>query len=86
MRIPEGKDAGCELVASGVKSGDEEADFLAFKAEMPADEPRWAVFELNFMKGGSNNFKIIFINYVPDDCPKNTLKFAYANHKANVIA
>ena len=33
------------------------------------------------MKGGINNNKVIFVQYVPDDCTKNQLKFAYANHK-----
>ena len=58
-----------------------EETFAAFKALLPADQPRWAVYDLNFMKGGINNNKVIFVQYVPDDCTKNQLKFAYANHK-----
>ena len=33
-----------------------------------------------------NNNKIVFVNYVPDECSKNQLKFAYANHKETVKA
>ena len=33
------------------------------------------------MKNGINNSKICFVQYVPDDCTQNKLKFAYANHK-----
>ena len=82
LRIPEGQDAGCEVVGTsqGVPECNEET-FAAFKALLPADQPRWAVYDLNFMKGGINNNKVIFVQYVPDDCNKNQLKFAYANHK-----
>ena len=38
------------------------------------------------MKSGVNNNKIVFVQYVPDDCTKNQLKFAYANHKEVVKA
>ena len=38
------------------------------------------------MKGGVNNNKVCFVQYVPDDCSKNQLKFAYANHKETVKA
>ena len=82
FRIPEGSDAGCEVVAASEGAPeDSDAVFDAFKANLPADQPRWAVYDLNFMKGGINNSKIIFVQYVPDDCTKNNLKFAYANHK-----
>ena len=33
------------------------------------------------MKNGVNSTKVCFVNFVPDDCSKNKLKFAYANHK-----
>ena len=52
-----------------------------FAAELPDNEPRWGVYDLNFMKGGINNSKVCFVQYVPDDCTQNKLKFAYANHK-----
>ena len=88
LRIPEGRDAGCELVASAESSGEgeepSEADFAAFKAQLPADQPRWGIYDLNFMKNGVNNTKVCFVMYVPDDCTKNNLKFAYANHKETV--
>merc|ERR1711934_406368 len=90
-KIPDGTDSGCELVASGAREGgnnptDEqnEASFTAMVAEIPDDQPRWCFYDLNFQKGGVNNFKILFINYVPDACTKNLLKFAYANHKDTV--
>lgn len=64
LRIPEGADAGCELVASGTQSGTDdassEADFLAFSAAMPDKEPRWGIYDLNFLKGGVNCNKIVF--------------------------
>ena len=85
FRIPEGTDAGCELVKSGASSGEDEsnsvADFKLFANELPTDQPRWGVYDLNFLKSGINNSKVCFVQYVPDDCTKNNLKFAYANHK-----
>ena len=71
-QIPEGKDAGCCMSACGEKaSSDNEADFAAFAAAFPDDQPRWGIYDLNFEKGGVNNNKVVFVNYVPDDCPKN---------------
>ena len=88
FRIPEGKDSGVALAKSAVSSGEDEekseADFAAFAAELPEDEPRWGVYDLNFMKGGVNNSKICFVQYVPDECTNGKLKFAYANHKETV--
>ena len=85
FRIPEGTDSGIMLLKSSPSSGEDEAnseaDFAAFAAELPADEPRWGVYDLNFLKNGINNSKICFVQYVPDDCTQNKLKFAYANHK-----
>ena len=85
FRIPEGTDSGIQLVKSSPSSGEDdassEADFAAFAAELPEDEPRWGVYDLNFMKNGVNNSKVCFVQYVPDDCTQNKLKFAYANHK-----
>ena len=85
-QIPEGKDAGCAMVCCGQKSDDNEKDFNDFAAAFPDDQPRWGVYDLNFEKGGVNNNKVVFVNYVPDDCTKNQLKFAYANHKETVKA
>ena len=65
---------------------DNDEEFEKFKAAMPTDQPRWAVYDLQFMKNGVNNTKTCFVQYVPDDCTKNTLKFAYAQHKDTVKA
>ena len=74
------------MVCCGQKSDDNEKDFNDFAAAFPDDQPRWGVYDLNFEKGGVNNNKVVFVNYVPDDCTKNQLKFAYANHKETVKA
>ena len=63
------------------KTGDEQADFDAFKAAMPEDQPRWVFYNLHFEKGGVDNHKILFINYVPDDCTSMKAKFPYAQNK-----
>jgi len=85
FRIPKGSDSGIQLVKSGASSGEDdansEADFELFAAELPVNEPRWGVYDLNFMKNGIHNSKVCFVQYVPDACTKMTLKFAYANHK-----
>ena len=65
LRIPEGKDAGCALVATGQQSGTDEAsseaDFKAFVDQMPENEPRWGIYDLNFLKNDVNNNKIVFV-------------------------
>lgn len=65
LRIPEGKDAGCALVATGQQSGTDEAsseaDFKAFVDNMPENEPRWGIYDLNFLKNDVNNNKIVFV-------------------------
>ena len=38
------------------------------------------------MKNGVNSTKVCFVQFVPDDCTVNKLKFAYANHKEVVKA
>ena len=88
MQIPDGKDAGCAMVqcAAAKNPPEDDAEFDAFAACFPDDQPRWGIYDLNFMKNGVNNNKVIFVQYVPDDCTKNQLKFAYANHKETVKA
>ena len=84
LRIPEGQDSACVLEASGAPTGNEEADFDAFRAAVPQDQCRWLVYDLGFQKNGVNNNKIVFVGYVPDACTKMAEKFPYAQHKDDV--
>eukprot|EP00347_Sterkiella_histriomuscorum_P010632 403375526 len=57
------------------------ATFEDFKQQIPQDEPRYAVFEIEFVgNAGNNDSKILFILYVPDVSNSN-LKFIYATSK-----
>ena len=38
------------------------------------------------MKNDVNNSKVVFVQYVPDECTKMATKFAYAQNKALVLA
>ena len=85
LRLKEGTDNYVEFaVPPHPKSDDEDADFNAFKDAMPSDDPRWVFYNLHFEKGGVDNHKILFINYVPDDCTKMARKFPYAQNKETV--
>ena len=57
LRIPEGQESGCTLEASGASTGNEEADFAAFRAAVPQDQCRYAVYDLCYQ----NNSKVLFI-------------------------
>ena len=75
LRVPQGKDSGCDLEKVGYSTGNDDADFRAFAAAVPESEPRWLVYDLHFMKRDINNNKIVFIQYVPDTCTKLATKF-----------
>lgn len=54
---------------------------------MPADEPRYAIYDLEFATAdGRNVSKTLFIMYSPDNCKKGTLRFTYAQNKDAIKA
>lgn len=62
--------------------GDRDATFDDFKNAIPADEPRYGVFDLEFTTDdGRAVNKMVFVTYVPDSCTKIAVKFPYANCK-----
>ena len=84
LRIAEGGDSECDMVDSGVTTGNDDQDFEAMAAVVPDDQPRWILIDFHYEKGGVNNNKVVFIAYTPDACTKVSDKFAYANNKEKV--
>jgi cofilin len=77
----DGKNATCEHV------GERAATFAEFKSKMPSDEPRYAIYDLEFVtKDGRHESKLVFIMYSPDTCTKGTLRFVYAQNKDAIKA
>ena len=68
-------------MSSGEGENESEADFKAFVDGLPDGDARWAVYDLNFMKNGVNNSKIVSLLWVPEGTDSR-MKFAYANSKA----
>ncbi|CDW73772.1 actin depolymerizing factor 1 [Stylonychia lemnae] len=76
IRVNDDKD---EVILDQV--GERDATFEQFKEAMPKDQPRFAVFELEFTgNSGANEAKIVFILYAPDICDSGA-KFIYATSK-----
>jgi cofilin len=68
---------GSQAVLESV--GAREATFDAFKEAMPKNEPRFAVYDLEFKKeDGRSESKVVFIMYSPDECTSIQLRFAYS--------
>ena len=66
--------------------GERAQDFASFQAAMPKDQPRFAVYDLEFKRDdGRQEGKILFILYNPDQCTNGGLRFVYANAKAAVL-
>ena len=66
-------------------AGPRDASFETFKSHMPENEPRYAVYELEFTKSdGRQEFKLLFINYSPDNCTQGAVRFVYSTHKETV--
>jgi cofilin len=66
---------------------DRSATFADFKAAMPANEPRYAIYDLEYKtKDGRNESKLVFIMYSPDSCPPGQIRFVYAQNKEEVKA
>lgn len=62
--------------------GERTATFDDFVNAIPADEPRYGVFDLEFeADDGRPVSKMVFVTYVPDTCKKIAVKFPYANSK-----
>lgn len=77
----DGKNATVESV------GERAATFADFKAKMPADQPRYAIFDLEYATAdGRKESKLVFIMYSPDLCTKGTLRFVYAQNKDAIKA
>ena len=65
-------------------TGERESTFQEFKDAIPKAEPRWAVFEVEFVRAdGSSGNKIVLYHYSPDDY-YGPLKFFFATAKAKV--
>ena len=71
--------------ASGVDveyAGARDETFEHFRNKMPANEPRYAVYDLEFTKAdGVKSSKILFIMYSPDSCTQGQLRFIYSTNK-----
>lgn len=60
-------------------------DFAAFKAKMPADAPRYAVYDLEFKTNdGRMESKVVFVMYSPDNCANGQSRFVYAQSKDGI--
>ena len=69
----------------GERNTDGVATFADFKSKMPVDEPRWAVFDLEWKTEDSRIMnKIVFIQYCPDACTVSKSKVLLAQHKDKV--
>lgn len=69
-------------VAKVEHAGARSADFAEFKANMPTDQPRYAIYDLEYKtKDGRAESKLVFVMYSPDNCTKGTLRFVYAQNK-----
>lgn len=56
-----------------------------FQAAMPKDEPRWAVYDLEYKADGRQISKLIFVFYSPDNCKDSSARFKYAQGKESVM-
>ena len=64
------------------KAGARDETFAQFKEQMPVDQPRYAVYDLEFKtEDGRAESKVVFIMYSPDNCTNSQLRFVYANNK-----
>ena len=62
--------------------GARDATFEEFAALVPDQEPRYAVFDLEFKTDDDRKVnKMVFVTYVPDTCKSIAKKFPYANCK-----
>lgn len=69
------------------KVGARTADFAEFKAAMPSNQPRYAVYDLEYKThDGRNESKLVFVMYSPDNCTQGQLRFIYAQNKDQVKA
>lgn len=60
-------------------TGARDQSFDSFKASVPTDEPRYAIYDLEYnTKDGRKESKLVFVMYSPDTCKNSTLRFVYA--------
>jgi len=74
-------DTSTEIVVDTDSSQDDEPSYENFLLKLPEDQPRWAVYDLEFKteEGGLRN-KICFYAWSPDDA-RIKLKMVYASSK-----
>ena len=60
--------------------GDPKATFDSFVEQLPENEPRYAVFDFEYIKDGCTKSKIFFVNWAPDTSPIRQ-KMIYASSK-----
>lgn len=54
---------------------------------MPSNQPRYAVYDLEYKTAdGRNESKLVFVMYSPDNCTQGQLRFIYAQNKDAVKA
>ena len=69
------------------KIGARDSTFEDFQNDMPKDEPRWAVYEIEWTSDDQRKeAKVIFINYSPDNAKVPKDRFAYSQFKSAVRA
>lgn len=69
------------LEAKGART----STFDDFIAAIPADQPRYGVFDLEFQSDDGRTInKMCFVTYVPDTCKSMADKFKYANCKDTI--
>ena len=79
MIIKDEPEVGAVVEHSGEKAGESLAAFADFKSKMPIDQPRWAIFNLEWKSDDSRVInKLAFINYCPDSCTNAKLKMKIA--------
>ena len=62
-------------------AGARDASFETFRSHMPTDQPRYAIYDLEFKKSDHPESKLIFVMYSPDTCTQGSLRFVYSTHK-----
>ncbi|KAJ1303368.1 hypothetical protein OPQ81_011562 [Rhizoctonia solani] len=66
-----------EIIVDKTSSSTDYADFIA---DLPKEEPRWAVYDVEFEKDGGKRNKLTFISWSPDDA-KIKAKMVYASSR-----
>ena len=68
-------------------TGERDATIDDCRAKLPADEPRYVIFDYHLVRGdGVAQDKVVFVCYSPDSCKVMAKKFALQEYKAAVRA